>query len=364
MKVFKIVQWLKLRMEKMALIGNPLLGSWLNFGQFDAFNPRLTSTRVALNRFIRLIVFINAVKFFIIILAAWLGFPDLKLWLIELYMLEEEFQKYLDVGILMFQLGVHLGYSYWVGLHKKPGVLEGFRFLVIPENAMDRRQYEQRYQLDPESTEKFLAQYRLACVCIKILVAAYLIFIAAVDIRCLLHTFNEVHLVYFLSFSLLFSVVTYLAYLVLSIFVISRLFLMLLSAQFLIYRLKGLNARVCRFTKDELSLGGSKKLRKQRADLFRKASLLRTLHHLNDFCRQFHAINSALDSSISMYLAGLYCFLFIFPYFCVFVDNELSIRLFLSSLAVIAYMFCFSFSICNDRLRRQVGGSYNVAKLY
>ena len=332
----------------MAMIGNPLLASWLNFGQFATFNPRLTSRREALNRFIRLIVFLNAVKFVMIILAAWLGYPDLKLWLIELYMLDEEFQKYLDIGILMFQLGVHLGYSYWVGLDKKPGTLESFRFLQIPD-TQDRYQFGHRYQLDPESTDKFLAIYRLACVCLRMLVASYFIFIAAVDIRCLYHSYNVVSLTYFLSFSILLSALTYLAYMVLSIFVISRLFLMLLSAQFLIYRLKGIDARVCRFTKIELSFGRPKKLRKQRADL------LQTLHHLNDFCRQFHGINSAMDSSISMYLVGVYVFLFQFPFFCMFVENDLSIRIFLSTLAGIAYMFCLSFSICNDRLRRKVG---------
>ena len=128
----------------------------------------------------------------------------------------------------------------------------------------------------------------------------------------------------------------------------SRFILVLLSAEFLIYRLKAINTRLCgRFTKPT-SVSGPKRLRKQTTSLFRVP------HLLNSFCKQFEKINSVLDSSISMYLAGLYISLFILPYFCVFVESELSIRLGFCAPAMVLYMLCFSFSICNDRLRRQV----------
>ena len=65
----------------MVLTGDPLLSSWLNFGQFAVFNPQPTSKREALNRLIRLIVFFNTVKFIVILLAAWFDWPDLKLYL-------------------------------------------------------------------------------------------------------------------------------------------------------------------------------------------------------------------------------------------------------------------------------------------
>ena len=343
----------------MDLLGNPLLRNWLNFGQFEPFNPQLSarfsSKRNSLNRSIRFIVFFNVVKLAIILLAAWLGFPDLKLILIELYLLDENQQKFIDIGILIMQFGIYLGYSYWAGLDEKASALDSFRFLLTPDNPKDRSRYQQRYHLDQQSTDKFLAVYRLASTFLRLVITVYLSFIAVVIIRCLYHSFYTVCLAYFLTFGLLLSVGTFIACLFLVIFAFSRFALLLLSAEFLIYRLNAINARIFnRFIKAEpVTVGGLteivKKLRKQRA------SLLRVLYILNDFCRQFRAINSVLDKSISMLMVGSFICLFILPYFLMFVENEQSVRLVLIFLVMGIYVFSFSFSICNDRLRRQVG---------
>ena len=175
----------------------------------------------------------------------------------------------------------------------------------------------------------------------------YSIFFLAVILRCLYHSLYAIGLIYTLSIGLLLGVVTLIAYLLVTVYWISRFVLLLLSAEFHIYRLKAINARICnRFIKMKL-VGGPKKLRKQK--------LLRAFHLLNDFCRQFQEINTVLDESLSMFLVGIFTFLFVLPFFLMFVENEQSVRLFFSFLATIAYMFCFSFSICNDRLKRQVG---------
>ena len=158
----------------MALIGNPLLESWLNFGQFEPFNPQLSarfsSKRKALNCLIKFIVFFSVFKYAIILLAAWLGFPDLKLILIELYLFEEERQKYIGIGILIMHFGVYLGYSYWVNLDEKVSALNSFRFLLIPDNPKDRSRYQQRYQLDQRSTDKFFAFNHFTCLCLRLLI--------------------------------------------------------------------------------------------------------------------------------------------------------------------------------------------------
>lgn len=226
----------------------------------------------------------------------------------------------------MFHLGLNLGYSYWIGLDKKTGALESFRFLLVPDNANDRRQYAQRYQLDLQTTDKFIVIYRLACRCIKVLVVVYLIFIVVVISRCLYHSFYVVTLLHFLSIGLVLSVTTSIAYLILAAFITSRFILMLLSAQFLVYRLKAINARLCdRFTRTQFfSASSSKQVKKQ------QAALLQVLHHLSDFCQQFQQINRVLDSSISKILVAVYLCLFVLPYFLIFVENNLAIRLFLS----------------------------------
>ena len=338
----------------MALMGNPLVGSWLNFGQFEPFNPQLSawfsSKRKSLNCLIRFIVFFSAFKYAIILLATWLGYPDLKLILIELYLLDENLQKFFDIGILGTQLGVYLGYSYGIGLDEKASTLDSFKFLLVPDNPKDLSRYKQRYQLDRRSTDKFLSVYRFACLCIRLLIVAYSSFFLAVVLRCLYHSFYTVCLTYFLSIGLPLSVPTLIAYLLLTVYSVSRFVLLPLSAEFLIHRLRAINALICkRFTKTEpVSVS---KLRKQRA------KLLRALHHLNDFCQQFQSINTVLDKSLSMLMAGVYSILFVLPFFVVFIENDLSIRLGFAILASVNYMFCFSFSICNDRLRRQVGSN-------
>ena len=172
-------------------------------------------------------------------------------------------------------------------------------------------------------------------------------------LRCLYHSLDTVGLAYFLTIGLILSVSTSIAYLLAVIFAIPRFVLVLLSTEFLIYRLKGINSRICQRFINAEAVDGGKKIRQQRASLFR------ALKHLNDFCQQFQAINSVLDASISMLLAGVMIFLFAVPYFVVFAENEQSVRLVFCFLATVTYMFCFSFSICNDRLQKQVSAFVN-----
>lgn len=348
MKVFEILHLWKRQLLEMELTENPLVGGWLNFGQFDAFKSRSTSKRKFLNRLIRLIVLFNLVKLFIIILAEWLGFPDLKLYLIEVHFFEINYQKLIDVAILIQQLGLNLGLSHWVRLDEK--ALKSFRFLLIPEDPKDRHRYAQRYQLDPQSADKFFALNRLASTFLRLMIPAYSIFALAVISRCLYHSFYTVNLVYFLTASLLLSVLTLTTYLLFTLFIVPKFVLVLLSTRFLICRLKGVNTLLCkRFTKTELtSVSKPKKLRRQTGDL------LKVLENLSDFCQQFQQINFVIDTSISTYLVGLFIFLYLLPYFLFFTENELSIRLLFGFLSIITYMLCISFSICNDLLRRQV----------
>ena len=337
------------QVEKMGLVGNVLVNGWLNFGQFDLFNPLLSPKRELINLLIKLLLFFNVVKQFIILLAAWLGFPDLKLYLIEIYLFEEEHQKLFDIAILIIQLGILLGYCYWVSLNEKTAILKSFRFLLIPDNTKDRYRFGRNCQLDQESTDKFLVVYRLASAFQRLFLSAYSIFAVAIIARCLYHSFYTVSLAYFLGACLLLSVTTLMAYLILVIFIVSRFILTILSTVFLIYRIRMINNHICsRFSRTELISVNGSKLKKQ------KASLVKILHLLSDFCQQFQAINWVLDSSISLYLVGLFIFMFVLPFFLLFIQNEPSIRLFFGLLAMVTYMFCFFFSICNDLLKRQV----------
>lgn len=337
---------------KMARIDNPLVG-FLNFGQFDLFNPRVSSKRQVINRLIKLIVFFNAFKIIVIVLAAWLGFLDLKLYLIELYLFDESNQKVFDLGYSVLHLGLCYGFAYWSSLNKKQSSLKSFRFLLILD-AKDPCQFGKRYQLDKQSTERFLVAYRHACLLMRLFVAAYSAFALATISRCLYHSFYHVSLIYFLSVSLLLGVITLIGYVLMILFLIPKLILMLISTEFLVLRVKGLDAQICnQFLRTKLtSISSPIKLRKQ------KKSTLKALHLLNDFCRQFYEINSVQDSTISVCFLGGFMIIFTIPYFLTFVENTLSIRLFLSAMIVISYLVFFSFFLYNDRLARQVGLLY------
>ena len=328
--------------------------SYLSFGNFASFNPQLsTKKRIALNRLIKLIIFFNAFKLVFISLAEWLGHAELKLYLIEILIFHESYQKFLDVAVSIMQMGVFFEFSYWTSLAVKAGTLESFSFLMITDakNLCPHK----RYHLDKPLTDRYLLMYRICGFLLKLFVPAYYLFVLTALLRCLYRSFEAVSLVFFLSVGLLLFVITAAAYLILTAFVISKFTLVLLSTEFLIVRLKAINILMFkRFvrTKPDL-IGRPIKLRKQ------KAITLKTLHLLNDFCRQFKQINSVLDSSLSMVMLMVFVIIFLLPYFLIFVQGEPGIRLSFSVLAVAAYLFCFSFSICNDRLQRQVGKLMN-----
>ena len=146
---------------KMSLKRHFLVESFLNFGQFDVFNPRSASKRkrVLFNRLIRLVAFFSACKIVFIVLAAWFGFLGLKLYLIELYLFDEAYQKVFDVGYSFLHIGLFVGFTYWTTLHEKPGSLRSFGFLLI-FGAQNPHQNGRRYRLDPASTNKFLSVCR------------------------------------------------------------------------------------------------------------------------------------------------------------------------------------------------------------
>lgn len=336
----------------MWLKGNPFLKNYLSFGQFHFFNTGTWSKteRIILNRLIKLVILINALKLIVIVLAAWFGFLDIKFYLIEMF--DENHQKWIDVGVSIVQVGLLSGFSYWTSLDKKIGLLESFSFLLITETN-DLRQH---YHLDKQSADKFIKRYHLSCLLLKSILTLYSIFFLGVITRCYYHCLHIASLTYFLSIGLLFWMITLTGYLFLELFIMSNFILVLLSTEFLVLRIKAINTVVCdNFSKTDLAdFSRAVKLRRQ------KANTLKVLRILNDFCQQFREINSVLDPVFSVVLIGVYFNMFILPYFLLFVNIELGIRLFSCLLAVVVYLLCFSFSLCNDRLRGQVSQSVDI----
>ena len=333
----------------MDLDVNPLLTSYLNFGQFESFNPHLSSkgNKNLVNRWIKIIVFLNALKLFVIVLTAWCGFPGIKMYLIEILIFDESQQKLFDVGFSVIFAGLFSGVSHWIGLNRKVSSLESFRFLLI-SNTKDRYRQGHLNQLDKRSTDKFLRVYRVAGQMLKLFTFAYCIFFLSMVLRCSYHSFYSLSLAYFLSFGLLFTAITFIAYLLAVLFITSNYILVIVVTVFLVLRAKAINKTVSRrFIGNSLASPSlPRRIRRQKA--------LKILILLNGFCKQFMQISSVIDSCTSGVLLGIFVALFVIPFFLLFVQIQFSIRLFLSLLAAAAYCFCCSFSLCNDRLKRQV----------
>lgn len=335
---------------KMGLTDNLFVNNFLNFGQFDLFSPQNSwkKRRASINRLIRLIAFFNAVKFIFINLAAFVGFPELKLYLIELYMFDGDYQKLVDVGLGIAFIGFYAGFTYWCTLDEKLSSLESFRFLLVPDTK-DLHRYRQRYHLNQQSIDKFVKFYRLVCLCLRLFVTGYFIFSLGTVLRCLYESFYFVSFSYFLSVGLFLGLITLVAWLLFFLFLIPKFILVLLSTEFLVLRVKALDTLIfSRFLKTKLTtISNPIKFRKQKAD--------KVLRRLNDFCRQFKEINSVLDSSLSGIMLGIYICLLVIPFFLIFVEITLEMRLLVCVLIQADYLFCSSFFFCNDRLGRQVG---------
>ena len=333
----------------MDLNNQTFVRNFLNFGNFTLFNLQLSpKKRSLLNCLIKLILFINAAKTIAICLGSWLARSSvLRMYLIDALLFEANYQRLFDVGFSLVNVGLFVSFRYWSNLNAKINSLESFNFLFISKDLY--RYYRQRYRLDKELSDKFLATYRLFSFLYSPIITAYDIFVFTVVARCFYNSFYTVSLAYFLSVGLFFFVLTVTAYLLLNVFVVSRFFLVLLSTEFLILRAKAIDRLL--FNKIlKTKLSSNRPLIKSRK---RQKSLLGALRLIDDFFRQFRQINSVLDSLFSKILLGAYLILFGIPYFLIFAQNQLEMKLLLSAISVTVFSLCFSISVYNDRLRKQ-----------
>lgn len=253
-------------------------------------------------------------------------------------------QRFLDIGISTVFVFLVFSVSYWTSLTEKSSTLEAFEFLLIPDTK-DRYQHGRRYHLGKKSTDSFLRIYRIASPFLWLSLLGFFIVVYGMILRCLYHSFYTVTLIYFFSICLPLLLTTLVAYGVMIIFVTTWFVLVVVITAFLILQVKELDKMIsCKFTGE--SIRKPMEMREQKA--------LKVLIPLNDFCRQFRQINQVLDSSISGALLGSFSGLYFLPYFMIFADT-LTIRMILFLLSLTVFCFCASFSICNDRLRNQVG---------
>ena len=348
------------KIKMYLLSSNHLLNGYLSFAHFDGINgqPKMSRRkRLVIDLLIKLVVLVNAIKIAAIVLNQWM--PDLKLYLVELFLFDERHQKILDNGLSIVQFGLCFCISYWNGLNRNVNVLRCFDFLFIPRNATTANDtfkiYKRRYNLDRKSTQKFLTFCRIFYALLIPTLVVYALFLIGLIIRCLYFSYQTVSLTYFFTVLPLLTALTLGTYFIADIFVITKLFTLFLSTEFMLLRIRSIDRLVFRKlvlkhkTNPPVSISDPVRLRKQ------ESSTIKVLRALSDFSKQFADVNTVLDASLSRIILGIYLGLLGLPYFLVFVESTpLLIRLIICVIAISISLLCYTISFCNDRLRRQV----------
>lgn len=332
-------------------LNSPLIKSYFSFGHFNfRQDGQPKRSKLLLNWAIKLVIFVNAAKLAIIALNV--KIPNLKFWLLEMYMFEERDQKVVDIGMTVIQFGLCACFSYWISLNGNVNVLSCFNFLFISDYKALCRYYRKHYHLDLALTEKFLARYRLFSRFLRPTLVIYGSFLVGLVSRCLFASYYTVGSTYFLRVSPFLFLCTITTYLIMDFYGIPKFLLVFLSGEFLLLRVRAIDRLVfSRFKRVGHFAANLTKFNKSRPKTFK------VLFALNDFARQFKAINDILDSSLSRMLLGAYFAQFGLPYFIVFVENSHAVRLFVTLMAISTALLCYSISLMNDLLRRRASSS-------
>ena len=217
---------------------DPLLSSYLSFGHFENFHIKLplsTRCRQIINAFYKLIIFISAVKLFLIVACTW---KPLKLYLIEVAVFEERQQRLLDIGLDIVHIGHLISFSYWTRLNKNPRQLKCFDFLFVSNFEELCKLYKRQYQLDQKATDKFLSKYRLFTSFLRPIQISYACFLAGCVFRCTYQSYHALGLDYVLHFGIILTVITSMAYILVVYFSISKYVLVYVSSGFLMLRIQ------------------------------------------------------------------------------------------------------------------------------
>lgn len=286
---------------------NYLLKSYLSFAHFDDFNNQSSMNRrkrLSINLTIQLILIVNTIKIAAVVANQWI--PNLKFYLLDLFLFDERHQKVLDIGLIIVQLGLYLSVSYWTRLNTKVRVLQCFDFLFVSNRDDVFKFYKRRYNLGRRSTNKFLSIYRLFYALLIPTLIVYGLFVVGLITRCLYFSYKTVSCTYFLAVVLLLYAITVTTYMVADVFVITKLFTVFLSTEFMLIRAKSIDKLVFykfilkRKANQPVSIQNPVRLHKQEPGTFK---VLRALY---DFAEQFASMNSVLDASLSRIILGIY----------------------------------------------------------
>ena len=323
--------------------------TYLGLGYYDVKTSslKILKNRLIVFRILEIIALFCAVKLFIIVLNVWSS--DLKLYLIDVYFFDGDEQRLLDVGIAV-QFGFFYSFIFWTNLSKNMNRLRSLNFLFIP-NLKDLCDYcKENYGLNRRSTELLVEKSSSYRSLMFPTIASFQVFLTFFIFRCAYLSYFKVNLIYFLSLVIILTLVTIINHMIIIVFLITGFGITYLVIEFLVIRLKTINKILSKKFKKKVNFtrptANSIKFKKQKNS--------KVLRILNDFVIQFEEINFILDSAISKMLAGIYLGFIGFPYFIIFSENLILIKLGIGIFAATFTLLCFSISFYNDSMKRQV----------
>lgn len=327
-----------------------LMTSHMILGYYDVHRAQLTIDRSKLitSRIIRFVILLCAIK--MVIIATNSRILNIKFYLIETQVLSESDQKIMDIGVAVIQIGFFFSFSYLMRLNQNIELLRSFNFLFVLNSKDLYQYYSQNYGLDRRSVEKFAARFNMFYPFLGPILIAYNGFFVFCILRCLYNSYYYVGPGYF-PVALFLASITILTYVIMSFFFATGFMMVYLSAELAILRLKSINKTISkRFVQKAhlMSTADPIKVRKQRA------GIQKIFESLNSFFTQFSEMNCILDSLLSQVIIGLYVGFYGFPYFIIFSEIPLGVRLFLCFLTALTSLLAFSIPLYNEQLKKEV----------
>ena len=319
---------------------------WMHFGYYDTKTLKINRNYLLLNKISVAISLICFLKLIIIILSE----DRLRFYLIGFYLFEGKAEKIFDLGFIFIHIGTAYSYYYWSSMlvnDKSFKLLKHLNFLFIP-NLDELIAY---YNLDRESTKKFLKKAELYRYLMKFMIVPFELFFELLTIRCCYFAFLNLENYYVYTIGLFFMVVSLFSFHLISSATLKLYLIIFISIEFLILQM----AQIERKLLNEFD-GTKKCFIFKKGNTKQQASTLSVFKHLDAFAKQAIKIIEIFDNLISLLLLGSLINCYCFAYLIIFsTDIPFVLKILIFLLYVLCLVgVCSSIAFYNDHFKKKV----------
>lgn len=335
---------------------NFLLKSMMPYGHYDTRTVHRSAPRICLNYFCAFVSFFCGVKTLVIVLMPWDTETEIVLFLVELYIVNSELQKYFYLCLINIHFGTFFIYVYWGYLSFTPGRLQCLNMFFMS----DIGELCKCYDLRLTATKRFVKTAGVYRRCMQVLMFGFEFVFALFIVRCLVMAYFRIDLRLFLAVSCPMALLTYFSYHCLTVGALSMFLLFLITMDFLILRLTTVSDRIRRRFNRNGILKKSATKWVEYSNRKSKPENARLLRATNEIIVQFRETNTIFDYMLAIiYINCLFGGL-LFPAF-LFIPFPVYFKIFSMFMYTLAIgFFCFFLTAFNDRFIRKVGSSSSI----